>query len=204
MIQIVGLVGETESGKDSIADFAIEDFGARRIAFADPIRECALAIDPVVTVQATDDPDQLRVLRLSDAVSQVGWREAKKIPEVRRILQRIGTEMGRKIIEDSLWINLGIRRLVAFYQGSEGEIERFVITDVRFQNEADKIFEFAAKVQGKAALVRVSRPGYGPVNDHESENSYNSVGPISARINNDGDLDDLRFATKSVLDKVFV
>lgn len=203
MIEIIGLVGEPESGKDSIADYAIEDFGARRIAFADPIRECALAIDSPAVVQATGDPDQLRILRVSDVVSQLGWREAKQIPEVRRLLQRIGTEMGRQIIDDNLWINLGLRRLVAYHQGSGGELERFVITDVRFQNEADKLFEFAGKVQGQARLIRVTRPGYGPVNDHDSENSYNKIAPIGACIHNDGDLDDLRNTTSTVLTQVF-
>lgn len=199
MIYVVGLVGETESGKDSIADFAIEDFGARRIALADPIRECALAIDPIVAIQATGNPDQIRVARLSDVVSELGWREAKKIPEVRRLLQRIGTEMGREIIDDDLWIVMGLRRMMAYYNGSGGELNRFIFTDVRFPNESVKIREFVEANDGVLDLVRVKRPGYGPVNDHDSENSYDKIEPIAAHIDNKGDLNDLRKITGIVL-----
>lgn len=208
MIRIVGLVGETESGKDTIADLAIAQFGARRIAFADPIRNCALAIDPIVPVvvrEEGDDEEKVQLVRVSDVVSKMGWREAKQLPEVRRLLQRIGTEMGREIIHPDIWINLGFRLLTAYYSGSNGEIENYVITDVRFQNEADKILEFiqALDIEAEAFLVRVKRPGYGAVNDHASENSYDAIGPIHTTIDNDGSLEDLKDKVYDVLGKVF-
>lgn len=207
MITIVGLVGETETGKDSIADIAIQEFGARRIAFADPIRNCALAIDPIIPIVLVDDEgnaeDKVQLVRLSDVVTRIGWREAKKLPEVRRLLQRIGTEMGREIIHEDLWINLGLKLLVAYNNGSGGELERFVITDVRFQNEADKIREFADLINGQAHFVRVTRPGHGVVNDHDSESSYDQIEPVNFGIDNDGSLEELSVKTRSVLEGLF-
>lgn len=195
MIKIVGLIGEPECGKDTIADFAIEKLGARRIAFADPIRECALAIDPIVTITVNQDgatpPESINVYRLSDVVSQLGWREAKKIPEIRRLLQRIGTEMGREVILDDIWIQLGFRRLMAYHNGSGGELDRFVFTDVRFENEAEGIAKFAEQVGGKFTLIRVRRPGYGVVNDHASESSYDKISANNTIVN-DGSLEDLQ------------
>lgn len=202
MIKIVGLVGEPETGKDTIADFAIEDFGARRIAFADPIRECALAIDPIVAIQGTADPSQIVVMRVSDVVSSVGWREAKQMPEVRRLLQRIGTEMGREIIHDDLWINLGFRRMLSYYNGSGQELDKFIFTDVRFPNEADKLREMAESMNGSFTLIRIARPGFGVVNNHASENSYDEIGTHTV-LNNDGDLSDLRANASIVLEWAF-
>lgn len=203
MIQIVGLIGEPGVGKDAIADFAVEDFGARRIAFADPIREIALAIDSVVGVSPVEGhPEQLMIHRMTDVVRDVGWTAAKQIPEVRRTLQRIGTEAGRQIINEDLWVSLGFRRLLAYYNGSGQELELFVFTDVRFINEATKIRTFAQELGGEARMVRVKRPGHGSVNNHASESSYDDI-PHEAEVTNDGDLDDLRRSTAGIFNNIF-
>jgi hypothetical protein len=126
----VGFVGRAGSGKDT-AFHAIEPFGYKRIGFADKVRECALAIDPIIEVTMFDEP--LDYVRLSKVVEWVGWDQAKQIADVRRTLQRLGTEMGRQIIDPELWVNLAIRSTHDHHPAP------IAFTDVRFANEARMI-----------------------------------------------------------------
>jgi hypothetical protein len=81
---LFGLTGPPGCGKDAAADHLAEAHGFARVAFADPIRQAALILDPYIPGTG----------RLSDVVHQYGWTTAKtRWPEVRRILQLLGTEL---------------------------------------------------------------------------------------------------------------
>lgn len=72
----------------------------------------------------------------------------------RYAMQTIGTEWGRGIIGDSLWVNAWRSTL------PKGNI---VVDDVRFENEADAVRELGGVV------VRIVRGDTISVGDHESE-----------------------------------
>jgi hypothetical protein len=203
---MVGLIGEPSTGKDTIADFAIEDHGFRRIGFADKIYECYLALDPIVTVNVTKSGDSdvydVRTMRVSDVVSEMGWRRAKdEVAEIRRGLQRFGTEVGRDLIDPALWTSLAFKRMMAYYNGSGGELENFIFTDVRFPNEQEGMIGMADAIGGKAVFIRVERPGFTVVNGHASEMAYNQM-PFNYKIINDNDLVSLRADVADVLSEV--
>ena len=160
--RIIALSGYAGSGKDTAAAVLTEN-GWTRVSFADKLREFALAVDPLVPVVndvvataevAAGVAPSLRVERLSNLVARVGWTEAKKNPEVRGLLQRIGTDAGRKILGENVWVDAAMADLPA------GNI---VITDARFPNEAEAVRAAGGRV------VRVMRPGVTAVNAHESE-----------------------------------
>ena len=88
-VNVVLLTGCKRSGKDSAAQVLI-DRGWVNLAFADPLRTMALAINPIVNYDF-----QCNVVRLKDMVESYGWDFAKRDPEVRRLLQVIGTEAVR-------------------------------------------------------------------------------------------------------------
>jgi hypothetical protein len=116
--------------------------GYRRVAFADPLREMALAVDPILfTSSATEDS----VYRLSDLVGSLGWDKAKQHPEVRRTLMRLGTEAVRGVLGQDVWVETADRRI--------GPDERIVFTDIRFDNEATYVRRNGGMV------VRIVRPG---------------------------------------------
>lgn len=144
MIKLVGFAGYAGSGKDTAAQ-ALISAGWERIAFADAVRDAAMALDPIIAGHA----------RLSEILLDCGWDGAKQLPEVRRLLQRLGTEAGRKIHGDSCWVNIARRKALA-------STKAVVITDVRFANEA--VF-----VLSHGTLIWIERPGAGPCNDHVSE-----------------------------------
>lgn len=88
------------------------------------------------------------------AVSAHGWEEAKENPSVRAALQRCGMA-ARETFGGDVWID------TAFANLKPGG--RYVVTDVRFPNEVKRIEDMGGM------LIRVVRPGYGPVNGHASE-----------------------------------
>ena len=45
---IIGLTGYAQSGKDSVADILVKNYGYTRIAFADPIRKLLYETNPAV------------------------------------------------------------------------------------------------------------------------------------------------------------
>lgn len=178
---LIGFLGGAGSGKDTAAE-ALVAAGWRRVAFADPVRQMALAIDPYVL--ADGEP-----VLLGDLVASVGWDEAKRHPDVRRILQRVGTEAGRGVIGDNVWTMLASRAIAA--AKGEGQ-DRIVITDVRFPNEADFI-----RNKG-GLLIKIERPDLAPLNGHASEIGQYVIKP-DAIIVNDSTIDDLRRTTLTVV-----
>ena len=85
------LIGLAQAGKDTAATLIMaEDARFLRVAFADPVREMALRLDPLVGGPGFCPYCGDAAMRLSGAVEVYGWEEAKKLPDVRRLLQRMG------------------------------------------------------------------------------------------------------------------
>jgi hypothetical protein len=164
--QIIGLCGYAGSGKDTAAAGLVAE-GWTRVAFADGVREALLALNPEISMAHLS----------SYLVHWGGWDEAKRqIPEIRTLLQRMGTEVGRAFFGDDCWINIARRKI----KDINGNV---VITDVRFENEADAIYAMGGEV------FRIERPGVGPKNDHASEKLEFFV---NRTISNDGTTQELQ------------
>jgi len=190
---IIAMTGRARAGKDTVAARLVSEHGFTRVAFADGVREAALALDPIIRVD-TDwiDPDDREQgwseeeIRLAQLVTELGWDEAKSVPEVRRTLQRIGSEAGWMIHGQNLWIDLAavkVRRHLA-------EGTPVVITDMRFPHEASWLDE-----QQRAWLWLVQRPDNeqtltGEAAAHASESGELGREPDLV-IENDADLDAL-------------
>ena len=148
---IIGLSGYAQTGKDTIAEHLVEHYGFTRIAFADPIRQALYALDPMIP-----DYPALGGIRLSWIVDKSGWENVKKeSPEVRRMLQRLGTEVARNRWGDDFWVDLAMAKA--------NRLDNVVITDVRYPNEYDAI------VKAGGQVWRVEKPGVSAVNAHASE-----------------------------------
>lgn len=172
-MRIVGLCGYARTGKDTVGKVLVEDHGFQRVSFADKLREFALASDPFVALDIDTHDGQAHYARLSLVVEAYGWEGAKDHEDVRTLLQKMGTEAGRRILGDDVWVRPCISAL------KEGG--SYVFTDVRFQNEADAIRANGGEVW------RVVRPGHGPINGHPSETSLDGY-PVDWTIHNTGTL----------------
>jgi hypothetical protein len=165
--EIIGLVGYARTGKDTVAA-TLADFDFQRLSFADPIRNAVYALNPYVTEAG---------LRIQNLVDMLGWDAVKvQYPEVRRLMQVFGTEVAREQWSDSFWLDLAFNQMT-----EEG---KYVITDVRFPNEAE-----AVRTHG-GTLWRIVRPGVGPVNGHASDNHIAEI-QVDREIYNGYSLDEL-------------
>lgn len=170
---IIAFCGYGYSGKDTAADVLCEEFGFSRIAFADALRDMAEALNPIMTDGG---------LRYRDTVTEFGYEAAKKIPEVRRFLQVLGGEAVRGVIGDNTWVDIVTKKI------TEGD---WVVTDCRYRNEMQAIHALGGVV------IQISRPGYGPVNDHVSETLLEGAAPDLVIVN-DGTIDDLHAKIRTI------
>lgn len=171
---VIGLAGYARAGKDTVAQM-ITDYGFEQRSFAKPLKDCLAALNPMCDPGTT--------LRIKDLLEFSDWEGAKTAPEVRQLLQRLGTEAGRNVLGQNIWVD------ALFNAPSDG---RIVVSDVRFPNEA-------AAIKARGGLVwRVERPGYGPVNNHPSETAIDDF-DYDGHIVNDGDLAQLEVRVKEVV-----
>ena len=172
--QIIGLCGFAGSGKDTAAQALLED-GWTRAAFADAVRESLLAVNPT-TFEDSHRESPGRICSVKYLVECGGWGYAKKQPDVRSLLQRMGTEAGRNIHGEDCWIKIAKRKVDA----APGPV---VISDVRFASEAEAIRSWGG------TIIRIDRPGVGPCNGHASEALDFETDLV---LMNDGTIEDLQ------------
>ena len=152
---VLGCAGYAMVGKDTAAD-ALESAGWTRRGFASALRDILYATNPQAQI-----PDTLgHFRRVSEIVDDKGWTDAKKVPEVRELLQRLGTDAGRSVLGDEFWVRTLFERNTS---------DRIVIPDVRFPNEKRAIEDRGGIV------IRIEREGYGPVNGHISETALDDA-----------------------------
>lgn len=185
--EIIGLMGYAQSGKDTVAGF-LDKFGYERVAFADALRGVLYGTDPIVGSYEDGEwpgfKDDQGDVRLRAIVDRHGWDRAKQEPEVRALLQRLGTEGARENIGQNVWIDAALRKV------KPGG--RYVFTDVRFPNEADAI------LAAGGTLWRIERPGVEAVNAHASETALDDY-PVSLVLLNGGTLEDLALNVSMVI-----
>lgn len=179
---IIGLTGLARSGKDTVGDHLVDEFGFTRVALADAIKNAALALDPLVPDMDPADPTEgdfpTGHIRLSEYVAAFGWEEAKTNPEVRRTLQRLGSEAGWMTHGEDLWLRKAERTMSEV----PGPV---VITDIRMPHEAAWVRSLGGK------LWRVQRPSTGldaAQGTHISEAGGFEVDRV---VTNDGTLEQL-------------
>jgi len=166
---IIGVCGAAGAGKGSVAKI-LESRGFATLSFADPLYAAVSAITGLSVAELQDR-------RLKE--EPIGWIGSSP----RRLLQTLGTDWGRNMIHEEIWVMATMQRVLA---GGD-----YCISDVRFVNEA-------AAIRARGGVMwRVERPGHsllaGAAATHESERG---IPPeyIDAVIPNDGTLADLEAA----------
>lgn len=161
---LIGVTGPARSGKDTVTHFLIAAYGGYRYGFADPIRAMLLGI-------GINMNDPYWESRKEDVIPALGVSP-------RYMMQTLGTEWGRRLVNQDIWLILGYNKLLKDGPG-------MVVSDVRFENEAKWIRERGG------TIIHVFRPGIEPVAAHSSENGVDfKEGDI--RIVNDGTLEELQ------------
>lgn len=169
---IVGITGKARSGKDTAAQFFINSLGYEPYSFADPLKRACSEMFGVPLDHFYDD-------NLKDKLNTF-WGFSP-----RRMAQLLGTEGGRKLFRDDIWIKRA--QLVC-----DRQQKNIVIPDVRFENEAD----FVRSKGG--IMIHIERESPVSVESHESENGI-KVKPRDFVVYNNLTIDSLHSALATVM-----
>lgn len=202
---IIGLVGFIGSGKDTAADYLVENYQFHRESFAGSLKDVVCAVfgwDREMIEGRTAESRKWR-----DRVD-TWWADRLGIPHLtpRWALQHWGTELCRGHFHDDIWIASLENKL----QKAPGNI---VITDCRFPNEIKSIINAGGKVYrvrrgadpewyGLAEKAnkgdRVSKEMFEEYNIHSSETAWIGT-EFNGVIYNNGTLDELFTQVESTI-----
>jgi hypothetical protein len=145
-MRLIGLVGKARVGKDTVAEHLASWHSFRTYSFAGPMKEMLEGVFG----------DKFRG---GDREAVIPW--LGKSP--RHLLQTLGTEWGRELVHQDLWMLLGEQQIA--WQRAYRPSEPMVISDVRFHNEADMILRTGGELWH---LTRPDSEGVG-IDGHASE-----------------------------------
>jgi hypothetical protein len=123
------------------------------------------------------------------------WRVHGLPMRVREFLQYLGTNALRNCLHQNTWVNalFADYKCVPADRAPKGwDCDNWIITDVRFPNEAKAI-----KDRG-GIIIRVDRPFVKPINNHSSEIALDEWN-FDYKIGNVSDLKSLAFTVENIL-----
>jgi hypothetical protein len=118
---IIGLIGKKQVGKDTVADYLIRNHGFIKYAYADPLKAACKILFLL-------SDEQLHNNKLKETVDP-RWGMTP-----RQIFQLVGTDLFRKHVDSEFWV-----RHFEMWVRQQPRDTNIVISDVRFQNEANII-----------------------------------------------------------------
>lgn len=168
---IIGLGFQARAGKDTVAEYLVNNYGFKRYAFADRLKEVCSSL---MHENAFGDGFKTSSFETSPGVAMTGGQ----------LLQRAGVAL-RNTIDEDLWVNI-VRKQI-----EESDYTHIVIPDCRFINEGHIIKEMGG------VLVRIRRPGIAS-DLHISEQEGAKINWDHMLVN-DGTLDLLNWKTDCLL-----
>ncbi len=200
-ISIVGVGGLLTSGKDAFADYLVTSWGYTKTFMSHPLHMWMRTENPWIKLDKpvrcmegwTLEPGEFHPYNY--IVHQVGYTEAKEQTEIRRALQRIGTECGRKLISENVWVDAVEREIK---QSLARGINRIVVTGIRYENELKMIQRLGGETvwierpSARASHEEKIRSAAASADTvtHSSEVSLDA-GRFDSVIENDGSLEQL-------------
>lgn len=188
VVPVVGVGGRKGHGKDTFAGLLGDDWVV--IGMSDSLYEAALKLNsPVELVSSPGTYIPLGVYL--DSFCGGDWTEAKKNPGVRVLLQRLGTDVVRDMVDEDAWVDIMRFRVRCLLNAGK----KVAVTGIRFPNELEAIKRFGGKT------VWVERPGVEDGDLHISEAAV-AMQSFDFVVNNSGSIEDLGEAARRVADVV--
>ena len=175
--RIIAFYGQAGSGKTTLAEaICRRDDRFRRFSFATPLKETAHLWFGIPVVE--QDKKEAKE-KLIEGFEKEGLT-------LRRFLQMLGTEIGRDMVAEDIWVRLLFRRVLL------AKATHIVIDDLRYENEMQAIVNRGE--EEKVSIVKLVREGLGKPMGHRSEDlSWESKveSPTITILQNNGSLEEL-------------
>lgn len=188
-IKLIGLIGNKRVGKDTFADYIVSNLGYKRLAFADPIKEVAKIIFNL-------DDKELDNINKESILSDFHI-------SLRQFYQIFGTELMRNDIfkylpnfPKNIWIHTLLNKITKLKK--EG-FNKFVISDVRFKEEAYTIFD------NNGILIKINKDiNSKNIDNHSSETELNNIPNkmIKFNINNNDTLENYYIKINNLMNSI--
>jgi hypothetical protein len=192
---IIGLCGAQGSGKDTVANILISEYGFVKLTFASTLKD-------VVAILFSWPRDLLEGLteesRLWRETVDDFWSEKLSISGFtpRKALQMIGTDLFRIHFNNDIWISIVENNIGAMLKNNPNT--NIVISDCRFANEFTLIKQFP-----DSHIITILRENNSTNKiAHSSETEWVNYN-FDAILQNDNSIDDLKSNLKSLLSSRF-
>jgi hypothetical protein len=171
-LKLIGMTGKARSGKDTAAEYLKNRHRFHTYAFADPLKKAAAEMFGIPLDMFYDQSVKEKI------IPEWGFSP-------RQIAQLLGTEGGRKLFREDIWVKRAELEWKTFQRCTNPEyMNGMIITDLRFENESKMVRDLGGYV------IHIHRKDAVKVNEHESENGVEVfVGDYV--IDNNGSFDDL-------------
>ena len=183
---IIGIIGNKRSGKDTVADILVKEYGFTKYAFADPIKEIC---------KTTFFWDNERIDGKDKEVCDPQWGLSP-----REAMQRIGTELFQTELgeylpkfKDTNKRLIWVRRFQYWYENINDN-QNVVVSDVRF------LHEYEALKNMNSTLLKIDR-GLNSADLHDSEAHVDTLMP-DFKINNNKGLGDLAISVHGFMSSI--
>ncbi len=181
-----------QSGKTTFAK-ALVNRGYTQVRFADPLKNMM-----EVLLESAGVPPGIIYEALHGCMKEAPLGGAFGLKTSRQLMQSLGTEWGRGMVEANLWTNLTKLRIQALLGNPMDPPVHLVVDDMRFPNEYEAMKELGA------TLVRIDRPGVtSSHHNHSSEGGLDGF-TFHHEIANDSDVTSLTAKTSIVLEGAVV
>jgi len=171
-MQVIGFGCTAQVGKDTAADYLEKKYPGRvkRVAFADKLKKIAMDLFGLTWSQCYGSQQEKESVDPRYGLTP------------REILQSIGEKM--REIWPAIWVDTVFNATLPQLQ--EEGFDIFVISDVRYPNEGDKVHDHGGVV------VKINRPGSGVTvgQAHTSETSMQNYEDFDFVIENNGSLEE--------------
>jgi hypothetical protein len=192
---IIGLCGAQGSGKDTVANILISEYGFVKLTFASTLKD-------VVAILFSWPRDLLEGLteesRLWRETVDDFWSGKLSIPSFtpRKALQMIGTDLFRIHFNNDIWISIVENNIGVMLKNNPNM--NIVISDCRFANEFTLIKQFS-----DSHIITILRENNSTNKiAHSSETEWVNYN-FDAILQNDNSIDDLKSNLKSLLSSKF-
>ncbi len=158
-LELICLGHQKGVGKDTLADMLEERDDFWKIAFAEKLKDICIELYDLSAEQCFGSEKEVIDPRYGMSP--------------RTIFQRFGTEAVRNQVWDKTWTNYLFEIKIDELINVGGE--KFVISDMRFKNEAEAAIRWAVRNNAKLKFVKIVRPEIESRDMHVSEQDLSDI-----------------------------